>query len=404
MTINRRIIFRTPGLLDMRAVTTFGINAKPNTDSPIGFFGTGLKYAIAVCMREKLSLSIWVGKTRYHFATESEEFRDKEFGFIYMTHYTKLLRRAKEERLPFTTELGKTWELWQAFRELYSNTLDEDGVTDLEPNFDIAAFLSERDDNSTVIVVGGEAFVQEFLDKDKTFLLAGSRNRTGASVEHFFEPCKHVYYRGMRVMDLDKPSILTYNILAPIDLTEDRTAKYPHQVENWIKEYVVKSIDEELVRAVIDAKDGAYENRFDFDSGIYDTPKATFAQYARDSYRSQTTYNPTIRKYMETYDEPTRREVSEAVIWKPLAVALMAAIDNTDWYKVKDIIQERSEEFKDLLTAAPEQFWTIKKVELESDAQTANDNEAPELSAQDYQDGAVAKVESIHIDDTEVPC
>ena len=37
------------------------------------------------------------------------------------------------ERLGFTTDLGKTWEMWQIFRELYSNMLDEQSQDDLSP-------------------------------------------------------------------------------------------------------------------------------------------------------------------------------------------------------------------------------------------------------------------------------
>jgi len=40
------IIFHNQGELDIRAVTTFGLSVKKN-DNPIGYFGTGLKYAIA---------------------------------------------------------------------------------------------------------------------------------------------------------------------------------------------------------------------------------------------------------------------------------------------------------------------------------------------------------------------
>jgi hypothetical protein len=42
------LVFRTPGVLDLRALTTFGMSSKPNSTSPIGIFGTGLKYAVAV--------------------------------------------------------------------------------------------------------------------------------------------------------------------------------------------------------------------------------------------------------------------------------------------------------------------------------------------------------------------
>jgi len=46
------ITFENDGEIDLRAISQFGINVKTG-DSPIGFFGTGLKYALAVLMREE---------------------------------------------------------------------------------------------------------------------------------------------------------------------------------------------------------------------------------------------------------------------------------------------------------------------------------------------------------------
>ena len=41
--MTRAIVHRTPGLLDPQAITVMGLSAKPNSTSPIGQFGTGLK-------------------------------------------------------------------------------------------------------------------------------------------------------------------------------------------------------------------------------------------------------------------------------------------------------------------------------------------------------------------------
>jgi hypothetical protein len=39
------IVFENEGLIDLRSIKTFDVSVKEN-DSPIGFFGTGLKYTI----------------------------------------------------------------------------------------------------------------------------------------------------------------------------------------------------------------------------------------------------------------------------------------------------------------------------------------------------------------------
>ena len=63
-----------------------------------------------------------------------------------------------EEQLPFTTELGKNWEVWQAYRELHSNTLDESGV-----------ITDKKVHNDTVIEVEGSAIEKEYADRASIF-------------------------------------------------------------------------------------------------------------------------------------------------------------------------------------------------------------------------------------------
>ena len=123
------IIHETIGLIDSRAFTTFGINAKPSTNSPIGYFGTGLKYAIAVLVREGLKVTVWIGTEPHEFYCEPSNFRGKDFSLIRMRRQRGVTRKWMATDLPFTTELGKNWKLWMALRELHSNTLDENGFS-----------------------------------------------------------------------------------------------------------------------------------------------------------------------------------------------------------------------------------------------------------------------------------
>lgn len=112
------IIFKNKGAIDVRAIKILGVSVKK--DNAIGFFGTGLKYAIAICLREGCPLSIWSGGEEYSFTTKKVAITGQDFDVVCMNG----------EELGFTTELGKTWKLWQAFRELYCNCTDE-GVPNL---------------------------------------------------------------------------------------------------------------------------------------------------------------------------------------------------------------------------------------------------------------------------------
>ena len=54
------IIFENPGTLDPRAITIMGLNVKENTN-PIGYFGTGFKYGIAITLRNNCNVLIQDG-------------------------------------------------------------------------------------------------------------------------------------------------------------------------------------------------------------------------------------------------------------------------------------------------------------------------------------------------------
>ncbi len=55
------VIFRNKGVIDPSSITTFGVSSKENPGA-IGFFGTGLKYAIAILLREGCDITIHAGK------------------------------------------------------------------------------------------------------------------------------------------------------------------------------------------------------------------------------------------------------------------------------------------------------------------------------------------------------
>src|SRR4051812_45010022 len=130
--MTRAVVFKNDGVIPIEAFTQFGINDKPATDNPIGFFGTGLKYAVAVLVREGFTVEVWRGINKYTFYSKTKKFRTKDFDMIRM----KIEKRStlasffkpSYVELPYSTEYGKTWQLWQVFRELYSNVLDENGT------------------------------------------------------------------------------------------------------------------------------------------------------------------------------------------------------------------------------------------------------------------------------------
>lgn len=281
--------FVTPGKIPIEAFTHFGVNSKPNSANPIGYFGTGLKYAIAVLVREQIPVTLWIGRTKYQFVASEEDFRGKEFTFI-------TLKRSKgtfwtKTPLPFTTELGKNWELWQAFRELYANTLDEGGTCwTSDDDYDRVANLES---DQTVFVVGGAAMAEIATDRAKYFLPGGSQKYKGQHVEVLPQESESIYYRSMRVMGLPhkaKKSLYTYNLLAGMQLTEDRTLAYPFMVDEYVKDCIVKSDDPEFIDNVLRASESVYEGKLDF-SNHSTIPSETFRKVYYQNRGSSARYS-----------------------------------------------------------------------------------------------------------------
>lgn len=307
------IVFETPGYIDIRSFTTFGVNSKPNSSSPIGHFGTGLKYAIAVLARLKIPTTLYIGSREYSFYTQDNDFRGKEFAFVRM-YQRKWLgeswSRRRSTPLPFTTELGKDWELWQAYRELHSNTLDEGGtITEWQVSEEgIADIIRSNNKDRTRLLIYGPQFAEAYRQRHRTFL-PGALSPTEANgatpaIQVLKAPSEHLYWRGMRVMDFDKkqPSIFTWNILGDMTLTEDRTLKYVWEAQHIIANYVAQSDDPQLIEAVIKATDKVFESRLDFEY-MLTLPSETFKRVVREHKR----YSPIragISAYYARYTDP----------------------------------------------------------------------------------------------------
>ena len=236
-------IFRNKGVMDPRSISTFGVSSKEGKN-PIGFFGTGLKYAIAVLLRNKCDIVIHSGDSMFKFHTVRSKLRASEFDFVYMN----------DEPLGFTTELGKTWEIWQAFRELACNTIDEDGEY-----FEYDCASDDYITGETVIVVTGEAFAAPWAER-KQIILESEILFKDDSVEIRDGQSRWLYYRGVRVSKLERPSKFTYNITTKCELTEDRSFKNSYMPGIWIETAIKWCDNSDIVRTVVTASDQYYES------------------------------------------------------------------------------------------------------------------------------------------------
>lgn len=235
------IYFTNKGHLDLDAIKTMGVSVK-ETDNPIGYFGTGFKYAIATLLRNNHKIYMETGNEHYEFWAQPKMIRGKEFQIVIMNN----------EQLGFTTELGKNWEIWQAFRELYSNCLDEGGVVSDKP------YTAD-----TVIAVTGEAITEAYHNRGKIFL-STKPTEILDGVEIHRGMSQYVFYRGVRVAQLPIQSRFTYNITKKMKLTEDRTFDNSWDMEYALSTKLPKVTNPELCRKLIDPGFEKFEDGLTF--------------------------------------------------------------------------------------------------------------------------------------------
>lgn len=297
------VVFETPGLIDLRAFTIMGAHAKPKTDNPIGFFGTGLKYAVAVLVRLGASPTAYVGRDRLRFSRRTgATFRGAPLDAIKMDVLKAGNVRATTYELPFTTRYGERWEPWMAFRELESNTRDEGGRTYTIPSGPDFDLLLPSEDMTRIVVVSPEEFVA--TDVDDVFLRRGRRSAPGTILEAFPGESERLWYRTMRALDLPKPTLMTYNFLEELALTEDRTVAHQWATREAFARWVLTSATADEVELIVKADEEHWEHDLSFPSWV--APSAAFVEVMRD--RKKPAPPPTVATWASSAEVRPRVE------------------------------------------------------------------------------------------------
>lgn len=259
--------FVTPGEIDLNVVRIAGVSVKEN-DNPIGRFGTGLKYAIAVLLRTGHSIQIKTGGETYTPVAGRLNIRGKDFNRVCLNGPNGL------EELGYTTDLGRDWHVWMAYRELHSNTLDENGIiTDGEP-----------DEYMTTISVTGTPIKQAYDNRRQIFIPEHETPIWSTDSFEIYEgSSKYLFYRGVRVLRLSAPTIFTYNLKQNLQLTEDRTvsSEWDAQYELAVNIGYCTNID--ILRNIVKAKKGVnYEHNLSY----FGSPSEALKQAAREVFRN----------------------------------------------------------------------------------------------------------------------
>jgi hypothetical protein len=292
------IVFTNQGEIDIAAISTFGVSVKEG-ENPIGFFGTGLKYAIAVLLRTGHEVTIFSGTTEIKFGVRVGAVRGQEFKFV-----TMAVADAAPVDIGFTTHLGAQWDLWMAYREIACNCMDESGTGQKMMS------MPEGMPDQTDIVIVGKPFEEIFYERhkyileDEPYLVCGSmeiRRRGGSAY----------FYRGVRVGQMPRECMYTYNDNQTLDLTEDRTIKHQWEPLERIASAVAKSDDVLFLKSILTADDSYQEHVLDFHQyGV--SPSETFLRVVGELTCDRLTkVNPTAIK---VWEDKTKQKIAPVEI------------------------------------------------------------------------------------------
>lgn len=277
------LIFRNPGLIDLRATTTLGVSVK--REGSFGFFGTGFKFAVATVLRGGGEVYVYRGTNAHQFKAEPTTIRDEQFDIVTLDG----------DPLGFTTQLGRNWEPWMALRELGCNARDEHGeFWQPEAEFDVSAIV--QDDYTTIAVIWPE-IDQAYKQRASIFVDYGQRELLyeDESLRIFAGTSDHVFYRGVRAHKLQKPSVFTYDLLKSQILTEDRTIASTWNIDGTVAAALRSMDDQSIIRPALAAGDGYFEGKLNYETAAATTSRG-FIDAATAAREAGELRNDTARK------------------------------------------------------------------------------------------------------------
>lgn len=292
------VTFTNKGRLDLTALTTFGVSVKDN-ESPIGYFGTGLKYGIAVLLRHDQDVIVRVGHDeRYTFSKKPTEVRGTEFDVVTITDIDGDTRD-----LGFTTALGRDWELWMTLREIESNCRDEAGTKVTATDTYNPDTIGTLEDNTTSITVIGKKFYDLYNGGETVFLSRDLEPRltlnSGKMEVYKTDPTPYLFYRGVRVYKSKRDWLCTYNITDGVSLTEDRTLKHSWTAIDNVTDAVLTATNKDFIRLIVTAEERYTEHYLDFNDRRV-CPSSTFLTTVRELIDENVEINDTAKDLVES--------------------------------------------------------------------------------------------------------
>lgn len=239
------------GEIDINAFRLIGASTKRGDNTKIGFFGSGLKYAVAVLLRNNVGLRIFSGEKEIKISTSKQKLGEQEFEVIKFNNRLTSL----------TTDMGADWKLWYSIREIYCNAIDEGGAeiqvtNEVKPKKDKTIFYLDINKVNDVFV----NWDNYFSDK-RTDIIYDS-----FSTKFFSSHGKLIVYRkGIQVLEREVENLFDYDFNT-IEINESRTVRSEFELEWTTVKELKQHASEEMITEIFN-NINSWEAKLDWSHG-----------------------------------------------------------------------------------------------------------------------------------------
>jgi hypothetical protein len=291
-----------------------GDSSKKDDPTTLGTFDSGLKYTIALLLRNEVDIKIDVLGGSLEREDWAEDFTE-EFSFGTYTHYCESTGKQKElikvdinttyhggtpmsqhdMREPssgehhvvptgFAKALGFNWSLWMSLRELWSNMLDEKGSV-VEGNI-VEGKLTEGtvitltfEENNPFYKVWTNRHL--YINEEKPLFVISDKLDILKNDEKYLR----IYKQNILVYSDEKvPSKFAFNIKFG-DIDERRILSNLYQVESNIVTEIKYTDNEQFLREIIRSDFRSEENEFLSSTSSYGNASDLMHNIAQEVYK-----------------------------------------------------------------------------------------------------------------------
>lgn len=245
------IAIANKGEMDSAAMTLIGASTKRDDENMIGMFGSGLKYALAVLIRNDIPLKIYSGTKEIKVITKKVKFRDKEFE--------QILIDGKETSL--TTDMGAKWEPWFALREILCNAIDEgnhqiDVLDEVKPRKGYTTFFIGASQDMESVMANWQDY---FCEKREDVVLSIDSSQVFHGSDQFI-----VYRRGIRCFHENKKCLYHYN-MNWAEISESRVLESEYEFKKKLTEWWARHANRDMIDNLFVNFQDTYEGSIDWD-------------------------------------------------------------------------------------------------------------------------------------------